>query len=202
MSTFDILCVTNRHICKGDFPSRIEQIAKLPLKGIILREKDLDELEYYKLAEHVLDICKKHDAKCILHTYTDVARKLSADAIHLPLSLLKSLNPSELYAFKEVGASCHSTDDALTAHRLGASYITAGHIFTTECKKGVPPRGIAFLNDISAQSPLPVYAIGGINADNISESVTAGANGAAIMSGFMCCPDPESYFNKLKMNIL
>ena len=199
MSKFDILCVTNRHICKGDFLSRIEQIAKLPLKGIILREKDLNESEYLKLAEQVLDICKKHNARCILHTYTDVARKLRADAIHLPLSLLQS--SSELCDFNEVGASCHSTDDALKAHRLGASYITAGHVFTTECKKGVPPRGIAFLNDISTQSPLPVYAIGGINADNIAKSVTAGANGAAIMSGFMCCPDPESYFDKLKTNI-
>ena len=199
MSKFDILCVTNRHICKGDFLSRIEQIAKLPLKGIILREKDLDESEYLKLAGQVLDICKKHNAKCILHTYTDVARKLRADAIHLPLSLLQS--SSELCYFSEVGASCHSTDDALKAYRFGASYITAGHVFTTECKKGVPPRGISFLNDISTQSPLPVYAIGGINADNIAKSVTAGANGAAIMSGFMCCPDPESYFDKLKTNI-
>lgn len=197
MSTFDILCVTNRHICNGDFLSRIEQLAKLPLKGIILREKDLNKSEYQRLAKQVLDICQKHNATCILHTYIDVARKLGADAIHLPLSVLSSLDPSELSDFKEVGASCHSIDDALTANKLGASYITAGHIFTTECKKGVPPRGIEFLRNISAQSPLPVYAIGGINADNISDIIPTCAKGVAVMSGFMRCPDPKSYFDNL-----
>lgn len=37
---------------------------------------------------------------------------------------------------KRIGTSIHSVEDAVFAESHGADYITAGHIFTTDCKKG------------------------------------------------------------------
>ena len=68
---------------------------------------------------------------------------------------------------------------------LGASYVTGGHIFATDCKKGVPPRGLDFLKAVCSSVNIPVYAIGGINGDNINSVLNAGASGACIMSGLM-----------------
>ena len=71
------------------------------------------------------------------------------------------------------------------AQQLGASYITAGHIFATDCKKGLPPRGLGFLKDICRRVDIPVYAIGGITEENMVSALEAGAEGVCIMSGLM-----------------
>ena len=94
---------------------------------------------------------------------------------------------SEIYNLMRYGASCHSVEDALCAYKLGCDYVTAGHVYITDCKKGLAPRGIDFLKKMSDSVPIPVYGIGGIGleSDKIDEVKQAGAKGACIMSGYM-----------------
>ena len=54
---FKIVAVTNRKLCEGDFLKQIEKVASENVAAIILREKDLQEEEYGKLAESVIAIC-------------------------------------------------------------------------------------------------------------------------------------------------
>lgn len=194
----DILCVTKRSLCKEDFLVRIEKIAKTEAAGIILREKDLSKEEYQALAEKVLTICQRQKMQCILHTHTNVARKLAYNAIHLPMPILRTLPEKERDAFQILGASCHSLEEAVEAEKLGCTYITAGHIYETDCKKGLPGRGIGFLKKICETVSVPVYAIGGIGAENIQEIKNAGAAGGCIMSGWMQCEDVREYLKCLK----
>ena len=77
------------------------------------------------------------------------------------------------------------------AQDLGCTYITAGHIFLTDCKKGLPGRGLPFLEEICKTVRIPVYAIGGISSQNIESVRKTGAAGACIMSGFMRCKTVE-----------
>lgn len=194
----DILCVTNRLLCKENFLERIEKIAECSPRGIILREKDLTENEYRALAEKVTEICRKHDVPCILHSFVKTAMELHADAIHLPLPILLKMTEKEKLCFKIIGASCHSAEDAAEAEMLGCSYVTAGHIFGTDCKRGVPPRGTDFLQNVCDSVDIPVYAIGGISAENIKKVLDSGADGACIMSGLMTCENVENYMKKIK----
>ena len=187
---FEILCVTNRKLCNEDFLARIEKVACAGPNAIILREKDLPENEYKSLAISVMEICGRHNVRCILHTYAQVARELGAP-VHLPMQLMRSLDTRGL----TYGASCHSIDEAVEAQRLGCSYITAGHIFETDCKKGLPGRGIEFLHSVCNAVSIPVYAIGGINASNIRQIAETKASGACVMSGAMS--GDVSLFNQL-----
>lgn len=189
----DIICVTNRALCREDFLTRIERLAKARPAAILLREKDLPETEYAELAGKVLCICKKCRALCILHNYTSVARELHHPALHLPLSVLRTLPETERINFQILGASCHSVADAKEAESLGCTYITAGHIFDTDCKKGLPGRGLEFLREVCASVSIPVYAIGGISPENLISVRAAGATGACIMSSAMTCEDAGSY---------
>ena len=100
----------------------------------------------------------------------------------MPLPLLTEALCRE---FETVGTSVHSTEQLRQAESRGADYVTAGHIFATDCKKGIPPRGIAFLADICKQTDLPVYAIGGIDLEKLPLIAETGAAGACIMSGAM-----------------
>lgn len=189
----DILCVTNRNLCRENFLDRIDAIAACSPAGIVLREKDLPEEEYRILAQDVMEICKKHQVPCILHSFTHTALSLGADAIHLPIPLLLQMTEAEKAHFSILGASCHSVADAITAQKLGCTYLTAGHIFATDCKKDLPPRGTEFLHRICETVSIPVYAIGGINSTNYRAIRDAGAKGACIMSGLMHCENVKTY---------
>lgn len=181
------ICVTNRTLCRDDFLTRIDHIAKKGVAdAILLREKDLTERENLELAEKVLSICKSHNRRCILHTYYKAAKELGCKEIHLPLPLLQKMREEgEKEWFTTVGTSVHSLKQANLAMHLQADYMTAGHIFETDCKKGLPGRGLSFLSKVVCKSEVPVYGIGGISADNAGQIMETGAAGVCIMSGFM-----------------
>jgi len=188
---YKILAITNRHLCNNDFLTQIQEICSLNENNtviksvcIVLREKDLSENDYKDLAVKVLKICKENNTECILHTYYKIARELNCKKIHLPLQVLKS-NPNIYKEFNEVGVSIHSVSEAIEAINLGATYITAGHIFSTDCKKDIPPRGLNFLSSVCSSVNIPVYAIGGISLENAEKAINASADGICIMSGLM-----------------
>ena len=181
-----VIAVTNRKLCNRPFTEQLERVCSHHPRALILREKDLPENEYELLAKNVLEICRTYDVPCILHTYTAVARRLGCSRIHLPLPLLRT-EATSLGDFSLVGTSVHSVEDAIEAEKLGASYLTAGHIYVTDCKKGLPPRGTGFLREVCLQVSVPVYAIGGIHLDEnqMKEIIDSGAAGGCIMSGMM-----------------
>lgn len=187
----DLICITNRKLCSNNFLDQIEMIASAHPKAIVLREKDLSEKEYEQLARQVMQICQKHGTQCILHNFSNVAIALGAVAVHMPLPLLQKMTPQEKSHFQIIGASCHSLEEAKEAQDLGCTYITAGHIFLTDCKKGLPGRGLPFLEEICKTVRIPVYAIGGISSQNMESVRKTGAAGACIMSGFMRCKTVE-----------
>ena len=197
----DILCFTSRGLCKDDFLTRVEKLAASNPAGIVLREKNMTEEQYRDLAVKVMSICKKYKTRCILHTFLNVANDLEATAVHLPMKVLMQAAEEELSHFSFLGASCHSVEDAIAAEKKGCNYITAGHIFNTDCKKGMPGRGLEFLTEVCKSVSIPVYAIGGISKDNISAVRTVGAAGACVMSGPMICEDVKEYLSGFEVEI-
>jgi thiamine-phosphate pyrophosphorylase len=177
-----IVCVTNRALCPRPFEEQIPRVAAAGVKRLILREKDLTEREYTVLAERVYESCLRCGIDLIIHNYPQAARDLKIGKIHMPLSLLTADICAE---FDSVGSSVHSADEARKAESLGASCVTAGHIFATDCKRGLPPRGLDFLAEVCRAVEIPVYAIGGITEENLPDVLSAGAQGACIMSGLM-----------------
>lgn len=85
---------------------------------------------------------------------------------------------------KRVGVSVHSIEEAGKAEGMGADYLITGHIFETDCKPGVLPRGLDFLQSVCKNVAIPVYAIGGISEKNAALTVQSGAAGICMMSGY------------------
>ena len=185
MITFmsDLIIVTNRKLAGDDFLLRIEEICKCSPHAVILREKDLPEDEYTKLATDVKSICDRYNVTFISNTY------IFGENNHLPLGIFSRKSG------KIVGTSVHSVEDAVKAQELGADYVLAGHVFETDCKKGLPGRGLKFIEDVVSNISIPVYAIGGITPENYKDVIKAGAKGAAIMSSAMTCKNVREYFS-------
>jgi thiamine-phosphate pyrophosphorylase len=196
-----ILGVTNRSLCRGEegFLAQIEKIAAGGIDALILREKDLSLCEYDDLACKALDICKPKDTELILHTHFAAANKLGVKSIQLPWAVFKLSGIAQLrdsgIAF---GVSVHSPTEAVEAEWAGAAWLIAGHVFTTDCKKGLEPRGLEFITLVCRSVKVPVYAIGGISEYNIAAVEKAGAKGVCIMSSLMESPEPAELINKLR----
>lgn len=181
-----VRCITNRHLSVQDYGTQIRQIAQAGPEALIVREKDLPEEAYEQLAIQVMEICAQYGVFCILHTYADVAVRLHADGLHLPLHLLLTMPEEQKTKIPVLGASVHSVQEALQAQKAGAAYLTAGHVYETDCKRGMPARGLSFLREVCQAVPdLPVYALGGICAENAADCIRAGAHGVCIMSECM-----------------
>lgn len=178
-----IIAVTNRKLAKYDFLEQIQRVLEKKPDMIILREKDLTEEDYKKLAIEVISLCKKADIPCILHSYWKVAIDLECDKIHLPLPVL--LNGIPKQKFHIIGASVHSVEDAILAEKAGATYIIAGHIFATDCKKNIPPRGLQFFRDVCESVSIPVFGIGGMTWEKENAIIQAKGKGICMMSEFM-----------------
>ena len=183
-----VICVTHRLLCPDDFLERLDRIAAQHPYAIVLREKDLSESEYEALARDCLRICQKHDVPLNLNSQIAVARRIGCDGIHMPFHLLLQ-HKNELGDFSRVGVSLHSPEEAAQLADTPATYVQAGHVFPTDCKAGVPPRGLSFLRAVCQATDLPVFGIGGITAERYPAVLQTGAAGACIMSGLMTCND-------------
>lgn len=194
--------ISNRKLCENEnLEKQIEKIfsayekkiilKKFEIVALTLREKDLNKNEYLKLIEKVYPICQKYKINLILHQNYDLNLddKYNIEGIHLSYSIFKSLNENikaELIKkYKRIGVSVHSLNEAKEAESLGASYVIAGHIFETDCKKGLEPRGLKFIEDLSSALSIPIFAIGGIDEKNSLSVINSGAFGVCMMSTLM-----------------
>lgn len=185
-----LICVTHRLLCPDDFLTRLERIAAQHPYAIVLREKDLSENDYEALARDCLAICKHHGVPLNINTQIDIARRIGCDGIHLPFHLLMQ-HKDDLHDFARIGVSLHSPEEAAQLTATPATYVQAGHVFPTDCKAGIPPRGLSFLRSVCQATPLPVFGIGGITAARYPAVQETGAAGACIMSGLMTCKNIE-----------
>ena len=183
------IVITNRSLVQGDFLEQLKKVARLHPYAMILREKDLSDEEYEQLAEQVLAICEVEQVRLFVHSKTEIAKRIGCRCIHMTIPGLQVLSDVELRevqeCFAQISVSCHSLEDMQYAVQHGATQIVLGTIFETECKKGLKGRGVAFVEEICRQCPVPVYAIGGINEKRLPQVMAAGAAGGCMMSGFM-----------------
>ena len=179
-----LIAVTDRKLCAGDFTEQVGKIASLHPAGLILREKDLSDEEYTTMAFCIQEICRRENVPFFVHGRLSSARQIGCRNLHLPLQTLQQLGgkPADIDI---LSVSCHSREDVMQAEKQGADRIILGTIYETGCKPGLAGKGASFVREICRETPLPVYAIGGIKPSNLREVMEAGAAGGCMMSGFM-----------------
>ena len=190
MSELPLIAVTDSASCPRPLAEQIERLAKLTElrpQAVILRAKALDKAAYRTLALQTQQSCEAAGIALILHSDWQLASKLGIKKLHLPLAILRQLPEYERAYFTWLSTSVHSVGEAQEAQALGATVLIAGHIYTTQCKAGLAPRGLGFLQNVCSAVSLPVYSIGGISFDAAqhAELQANGARGACVMSAYM-----------------
>lgn len=166
---------------------RIELLCRTGVRRIVLREKGMTDSDYEKIAEDFVTICRKNCVIPVIAHRRELAVRYDTE-LQISMDELRN-DPDITGEIRYVGVSVHSAEEAKEAESLGASSVTAGHVFATDCKKGVPERGLQFLKDVIDSVDVPVYAIGGIDIDVIDDIYKTGASGVCLMSTMMNSSD-------------
>ncbi len=158
-------------------------------RAVVLREKDLPRPERARLATALRAVLAEVDG--ILLAASDTG--LDTDGVHLAAN-----DPFPKVRPRIVGRSCHRPDELRRAAREGCTYATLSPIFASASKPGYgPPLGTGAF----AGPPLPVFALGGVSADNARECASAGAAGVAVMGAIMRAPDPTAVAAELNAQL-
>ena len=138
-----------------------------------------------------------------VHNFADFALRAGERNLWLPLGVLRSFSAARgaefLRAnFKKLVASCHSEAEAREALELGASAICLSHIFATDCKAGLMPKGLNLIRAVREFFAGEIYALGGITPRNFASVLRAGADRIAVMSSAMAARDASDFIRKFK----
>lgn len=163
---------------------RTQALIEGGVRVIQLRAKKLSLQEIRPLAEDMQQLCRKQGALFVLNDYPEMAAAIQADAVHVgqdggPLEEVRRIvGPAML-----IGRSTHSPEQALAAREEGADYIGFGPLFPTGTKPGRPAIGLQDIATVQqAVGKLPMFCIGGINADTLPQVLAAGARRVVIVS--------------------
>ncbi|EFC32544.1 thiamine phosphate synthase [Campylobacter jejuni] len=195
-----IIAISDRKCVEIDFLKQIEKLAKSKVDAIVLREKDLSEFEYYDLAKEVLGICAKQKTTCFLHSFDKTCLKLGHRYFHAPLALLRKESRLTKY-FHVFGTSVHSKEELLEAMSYRVNYAFVGHIFQSSCKADLEPKGLDFLKSLLRFSQIPLYAIGGINDQNIASFKGLNIAGVCMREILMQEKDTKKYLMECKRKL-
>ncbi|OYT20724.1 MAG: thiamine phosphate synthase [Nitrospira sp. UW-LDO-01] len=153
-------------------------------KSASMKDAYIEAMELRKLAAEL-------EVLFIVNDRCDLALAVDADGVHLgqgdlPLNLArKVMGPGKL-----IGISTHNAEQVRVATAGGPDYLGFGPIFKPGSKADHDPVvGVAGLKAIRPLTPLPIFAIGGISLDHVSEVMGAGANGVAVISAILKASD-------------
>lgn len=188
-----------------DFKGEVDA-ARKAIKGgakvIQLRDKQRPMGELLSIAKNIADLCRHSNALFIVNDYLDIALASEADGIHigqgdLPPPLIRR----ELPVDKVIGLSTYTVAEARRAEAEGVDYIAVGSIFPSPTKPEVTVVGLERLRQVRKAVSIPIVAIGGINRQNISEVMAAGADSVALIDAVLNQKDMESAARQLVKKI-
>lgn len=169
---------------QDDFLNRLEQSLKSGITLVQLRAKQLSKNSLTELTKKAHELCKRFKASLLINTDVSEFSTLSADGLHLSSDRLRSITQRPFGDELLLSASCHTVDDMLHAERIGADMILLSPVKETRSHPGVKGIGWQKFSEMIAHTGLPVYALGGMSADDLATAKLSGAQGVAAISSF------------------
>ncbi|MEB3275245.1 MAG: thiamine phosphate synthase [Prochlorothrix sp.] len=155
------------------------------------RAKDEDDVTRLARANQLRELCHRYGALFIVNDRVDLALAANADGVHLgqqdvPIALARQiLGPNRL-----VGRSTTNPEELQRALAEGADYVGVGPVRQTPTKPGKAAAGLEYVRHAAAHCPIPWFAIGGVNPNNVREVMEAGAPRVAVVRAIMEAEQP------------
>ncbi len=180
----------------------VEAALKGGLTLLQYRDKQAHDSDRLGVARQLQQLCHRYEALFIVNDRVDIALAVDADGVHLgqqdiSIDLARQvLGPQRL-----VGRSTTNAAELASAIAQGADYIGVGPVYATPTKAGKAPAGLDYVRYAAQNAPMPWYAIGGIDAQNLDEVRAAGAQRVAVVRAIMAASDPQQMTQHLRSQL-
>lgn len=139
----------------------------------------------------------------LVNDRADVALAAGADGVHvgpedLSPAAIRALDPRRELV---VGLTCHTAAELRAAAGSGADYVGLGAFFSSTTKPGPLPDPRPALRELPADFPLPIYAIGGISAENLAEVMGERLDGVVVSAAIQSAADPAAVARELRARL-
>lgn len=206
MLDFSLYLVTDRDLSQGRATGNIVAAAvRGGITCVQLREKQASTREFVAEARAIKTLLADQERyiPLIINDRLDVALAVGADGVHLGQSDMELCDARRIAGANFIiGISTESVADAMAAAAAGANYLSISPVFATATKTdAAPPLGLEGIRAIRAAVSLPLVGIGGINQNNASAVLQAGADGVAVVSAIVSAACPRSAAAALKQQI-
>ena len=162
------------------------------------RAKQADDLERWREARALRQLCASHGALFLVNDRVDLALAVEADGVHLgqgdlpPAQARRLLGPDRL-----IGRSTQRIEQLRQAVADGCDYVGVGPINATPTKPGREPVGLAYVRAAAAESPIPFFAIGGLDLTRLPPVLAAGGSRVAVVRAITEASDPGAASRQL-----
>lgn len=157
------------------------------LKLIQVREPQMSRGELHDFVASVCELARPRGALVLVNAQGRESPFGLADGVHLRAADLMTLEHRPDAPW--VGASCHTRAELEYAARLGLDYAVLGSVQPTDSHPGEPGMGWAGFARLAGGLSIPVFAIGGLGAQDLAAARDAGAHGIAAIQR-VWCPTP------------
>lgn len=180
----------------GDFPAQLRRaLSAASVAAFQFRVKGLDQHKAAVLAEPLQEICAEFGTAFIVNDDVALARRISADGVHLGQGDMSLSDAREILGSDvQIGVTCHGSRHlAMEAGEGGADYVAFGAFFPSLTKDAGHQAEIEVLQKWAAIMEVPCVAIGGITPDNAKPIIDAGADFIAVSGGVWSNPMGPEY---------
>jgi thiamine-phosphate pyrophosphorylase len=156
------------------------------------RDKTTNDIERLEIAQKLRQLCQRYGAIFIMNDRVDLALAVNADGVHLgqqdmPIAFARQLlGPQRI-----IGRSTTNPEEMQRAIQEGADYIGVGPVFETPTKAGKAAAGLEYVRFAAKHSPIPWFAIGGIDVNNVNDVISSGAERIAVVRSLIQAEQPS-----------
>jgi 8-oxo-dGTP diphosphatase len=160
------------------FMQQLKAALDAGLKLVQVREKQLHAEELKVFAQEVISLAKPYGAKVLINTDIALAYDLGADGVHLNAGQLMQLHsrPENLLC----AASCHNALELAQAEKLAVDFVVLSPVLPTRSHPGGVHLGWQEVARLLRDYSLPVYALGGLQAQDLVTAWKSGTHGIAM----------------------
>jgi thiamine-phosphate pyrophosphorylase len=186
----------------GELPDMLRGAVAGGIDVFQLRDKQLPDDRLTAVANATRALCERlgpPNPLLIVNDRPQVALDAGADGIHvgqddMPLADVRALVGPDML----IGLSTHSPEQIDAVDASLVDYIGVGPIHATPTKPGRPAVGVELISYAAAHAPVPFFAIGGLDAGNLSEALDAGAQRVCVLRAIADAADPERAARELR----
>ena len=205
ISGWRLYVIADEELSGGRLHVKIAEAAVAGGADVIqLRDKKASSRNLYEASLQIRKLTREAGVQFIVNDRLDIAIAANADGLHVGQDDLPTKVAREFLGSNRIlGVSARTVEEAIQAEKDGADYLGAGPVFEARGTKADAgdPKGLQLIKNIHDKCGLPIVAIGGINHENVSGVIEAGAQCAAVISAVVSAPNIADATRSLKSKI-